>query len=356
MRITYVMPRPELSGGNKVVLQHAHLLRDLGHQVTVLGEGPAPEWARLELPYHNCADSAAPPVSTLLPEQDLVIATFWTTIGTVRRLGLGPAAHFCQGYEGDLAHLRPSLAEIEAAYSLPMPTIAVSHHLVELLARRFSRASRIVPPPLDPAFRPMRRLGPRRRPWVAVPGIFEAEVKDVRTALGAVATLRRRGMAVRVLRFSTLPLGEEECRLLPPDRYLCSVTSAEVARRLRRCDLLILSSRPAEGFGLPALEAMVSGVPVVGSRIPSLEAFAAGPAELVPVGDAGAFADAAHRLLADTETWRRARREGLLRSERFRPERIAQILEEAVAWARNCALQAGALTLPGEAATIRPAP
>ena len=335
MRIAYVLPRPELSGGNKVVFQHAHLLRGLGHEVNVLGEGPAPDWTRLAVPYHDYA-RAAPE----LPEQDLVVATYWPTIRRARELALGPVAHFCQGYEGDLAHLSPQLGEIEAAYSLPLPALTVSPHLGRFLERRFGRQSRLAPPPVDPAFRPRPRLGPARRPWIALPGIFRAEVKDVPTGLHAVARLRAGGLRARLLRYSVLPLEPEEREMLAPDRYLCGVPPEEVARQLRRCDLLILSSREMEGFGLPVLEAMAAGVPVVASRIPSLEGFAGGAAELVPPGDPEAFAAAARALLTRPRAWRRARRRGLRRAGRFRPERVARELDAAFRWAHEAAADA----------------
>lgn len=330
MRIAYVLPRPELSGGNKVVFLHAHVLRDLGHEVVLLGEGPPPEWMRLEVPYHDHARGAP-----ALPEQDLVVATFWPTILRARELALGPVAHFCQGYEGDLVHLRPRLPEIEAAYALPIPALVVSPHLGRFLARRFGRESRLAPPTLDPAFRPARRLVPRRRPWVALPGIFQAEVKDVPTGLDAVAGLRGRGVPARLLRYSVLPLEAAERDVLAPDRYLSGIRPEEVARELRRCDLLLFPSREMEGFGLPALEAMASGVPVVASRIPSLEAFADGAAALVPPGDGAAFAAAAHDLLTHPRLWRRARRRGLERAARFHPRRCGRDLEAAVLWARE---------------------
>ncbi len=333
MRITYVLPRPELSGGNKVAIQHAHLLAGRGHRVSLLGEGPAPEWIRLEVPYHDYA--AAPPEPG---EQDLVIATFWPTLELARSLALGPVAHLCQGYEGDLAHLRPRLAEIEAAYSLPGPAIAVSPHLAELIRRRFGRPARVVPPPLDPAFRPAWRLAPARPPWVAIPGIFEAPVKGVEIALEAVLGLRRRGIPARVLRFATLPLSPAERARLEPERYLFGAPPEEVARELRRCDLLLLPSREGEGFGLPALEAMAAKVPVVASRIPSTEWFAADGAALVPVGDPEAFAAAAAELLGDAGRWRRARRAGLRAARRFAAPRVGCELESAVGWARAEAL------------------
>jgi glycosyltransferase involved in cell wall biosynthesis len=308
--------------------------------VTVLGEGPEPDWIRLGPLGVAYADTTAGPPR--LPSQDLVIATWWTTLPAARSLGLGPLAHFCQGYEGDLAHLQPSLAEIEAVYAWRVPALAVSPHLVGFLRERFGREGRVAPPSLDPLFRPAWRRGPRRRPWIAVPGIFEAEVKDVPTALRAVRRLREVGIAARVLRFSILPLSAAERALLPPERYLQGVPPRGIARALRRCDLLFLSSRAGEGFGLPLLEAMAAGVPAVASRIPSTEAMfegAEGAAALMPAGDDRAFAEAARALLAVPAVWRRARELGFHAVRGFRPEAVAPRLYEAVDWARERALQ-----------------
>lgn len=341
MRIAYVLPRPELGGGNKVIFLHAHLLAHLGHTVTLLGEGPAPDWFRLRVPYRDQSLGVAD-----LPAQDLLIATYWTTLARARELhraGLGPMAHFCQGYEGYLDHLAPRLAEIEVAYARPLPALVVSPHLEPMLRGRFGRRTRVAPPVLDPAFRRRPWVGrrrPRRRPWIAVPGIFEAPVKGVRTALAAVARLRERGIEARVLRVSALPLCEDERRLLAPDIYLCHVRPADVARSLRRADLLFLASRDGEGFGLPALEAMALGVPVVASDIEPVRAFGEDAVELVSPEDPEAFAEAARRLLIEPRRWRRARRAGLEVARRFRPERIAPILDDAVRWARDEARRA----------------
>jgi len=343
VRVTYVRGQPELGGGSKVMFLHAGLLRQRGDEVTVLGEGPEPDWIdldRLGVRYVEMIAGAGPP---RLPSQDLVIGTWWETLPAARSLGLGPLAHFCQGYEGDLAHLRPVLPEIEAVYAWKVPALVVSPHLVDLLRERFGREARVAPPPLDPLFRPAWRLRPRRRPWIAVPGIFEAEVKDVPTALRAVRRLRDLGIAARVLRFSILPLSAEERALLPPERdlrYLQAVPPREIARALRRCDLLLLPSRPGEGFGLPLLEALAAGVPAVASRIPSTLAMAEGAAALMPVGDDHAFAEAARALLAVPQVWRRARELGFRAARGFRPEAVAPQLYMAVDWARERALQA----------------
>jgi glycosyltransferase involved in cell wall biosynthesis len=333
VRIAYILDRPELGGGTKVVVQHAGLLRRRGDEVTILGVGPRPDWIEVPGAY---LDLTAPP---RVPDQDLVIATWWTTLPAARDLNLGPLAHFCQGYEGGLVHLRPVLSQIEAIYSWKLPTLTVSPHLADLLAERFGRESRVTPPPLDPLFRPAWRWRPRSSPWIAIPGIFEAEVKDVATALRAVRRLRERGMPCKVLRWSILPLSEAEKALLTPDRYLHAAPPEEVARALRGCDLLFFPSRGEEGFGLPLLEALAAKVPAVASRIPSTLAMAEGAAPLVPPGDDEAFAARARDLLAVPEVWRRARELGFEASRRFLPEAVAPDLYAAVDWARERALQ-----------------
>ncbi|HSG40534.1 MAG TPA: glycosyltransferase, partial [Thermoanaerobaculia bacterium] len=123
------------------------------------------------------------------------------------------------------------------------------------------------------------------------------------------------------------------------DLYLQAAPPPEVARALRRCDLLFLPSREEEGFGLPLLEALASGVPAVASRIPSTVAMAEGAAALTPPGDAEAFAEAALQLLAEPGVWRRARALGIAAARRFHPEVVAPQLYDAVAWARERALQ-----------------
>jgi|CXWL01.1.fsa_nt_gi glycosyltransferase involved in cell wall biosynthesis len=334
MRVTYVLPYPELNGGNKVVAQHAHLLVVAGHQVNVLGAGQRPDWFPRSVPYAELGSGPG------LPSQDLVVATFWTTIAVSQGLRVGPVAHFCQGFEGHLRHLEAWHPQIDAAYRQPLPALAVTPYLAELLSELFARPARVVPPPLDRTFHPQWRLGPRRRPRIVIPGTFEAEVKDTPTALAAVQILRSQGIEAEVARLSILPLSLAERRLLDPDLYLANVPPEIVAQVLRDADLLILPSRPGEGFGLPLIEAMASGVPTVASRIPSTEWIAgADPlaVALVPPGEPFAFAAAAAELLTDRRRWRRARASGLAAAERFAPEAVGIELEAAIRWATTVA-------------------
>ena len=111
MRICYVLPRLELSGGLKVAFQQAEILRQRGYDVTVLGRGGHPDWSPYLGVYIDIARSRAD-----LPRQDLVIATFWTTVEVAEALDIGPVVHYCQGYEADYDHLANQRGQIEAAY------------------------------------------------------------------------------------------------------------------------------------------------------------------------------------------------------------------------------------------------
>ncbi len=78
-----------------------------------------------------------------------------------------------------------------------------------------------------------------------------------------------------------------------------------------------------EGFGLPVLEAMAAGVPVVAADVTAIPATAGPAARLVPP-DAGALRDALVGLLGDGAERDRLRTAGLHRAAAFTWDRTAQ--------------------------------
>lgn len=84
----------------------------------------------------------------------------------------------------------------------------------------------------------------------------------------------------------------------------------------RGASAVLVTSR-AEGFGLPAVEAMASGAPVISFSNTSLTEVVAGGGVLVDDGDTAAMAAALSEILSDDDVWLQTARRGWTRAQAF---------------------------------------
>lgn len=332
MRVTFLLEDASLYGGVKIVLQLADLLAKLGFAVQVVAKGGPPQWCPLTVPFIGVAELTP----SQIPSSDLYVATFWTTLAPAMAMPSGTKVHFCQGLEFTYTENTSDHPAIRAAYSKSIPAWVLSPHLGEAVESEFCRPTFLLPPPLDANFKPLPwRLRPRSTPIVALMNPFEVRWKGVVTGLKAVRQLHQMGTRARLWRFSQWPLCQEEASTVAPDRYFLALEPKKLAHWLRRCDLLLAPSWEQEGFGLPVLEAMASGVPVVASDIPAFRYVGSESIVRVPPQNPEAFAQAARAVLKNPSFWRFCRSLGIRRARAFSQHAIAKRALEAVLWARN---------------------
>jgi N-acetyl-alpha-D-glucosaminyl L-malate synthase BshA len=129
------------------------------------------------------------------------------------------------------------------------------------------------------------------------------------------------------------PLAEREAETLGISarvRFLGKVE--DVAQALRWADLYLLPT-DVESFGLSALEALATGVPVIGTNGGGLpEVVEHGVSGfLAPVGDVDALAGGAIALLEDPKRWKAASAAARARAAEFATERVVPRYEELYA-------------------------
>jgi glycosyltransferase involved in cell wall biosynthesis len=179
----------------------------------------------------------------------------------------------------------------------------------ELLDRYRVEPSAVVVTPngVDPIYAPE---GPAEggRPYL----LFVGALQPRKDPVAAVETLARLDGQHRLLMAGPDRGGAADVRRAAEQHGLVDrvelrgyVSREELARLYRGAACLIFPSR-YEGFGLPILEAMASGTPVVAVRATSVPEVAGDAAVLVEPGSAEALADGFARALADRARLRAA--------------------------------------------------
>jgi glycosyltransferase involved in cell wall biosynthesis len=305
MRITFIVPTLNLSGGLRVVSIYARLLSERGHEITVISPSPrAPtirervksmiRWKGYSYDHGfnrlffddvnyklKLVEHCGPITSEDVADGDAVIATWWETAEWVNNFpaSKGKKFYFVQHHETHNSTL--SLSRVEKTYQMNMHKITISKWLVTVLKEKYHQTDvSLVPNSVDHTFFSAPPRNKQLRPTIGFL-YTEAESKGVRTALAVIEKVKEQLPELRVLCF-----GVKEFESIPlPTGFELEIKPKQNQIRdlYAQCDVWLCCSL-TEGFGLTVLEAMACRTPAVSTRC-------GGPEDIIEHGKTGYLCD-----------------------------------------------------------------
>jgi glycosyltransferase involved in cell wall biosynthesis len=342
MTITIVIPFVNLTGGIRVVLEYANWLHDEGHDVVVV----YPLWpyrfhfdrrdqliefrrqwrepARIDWFSLRCRLERVPFVSNaFLRRADVVAVTSWPAVHHVARLhaSRGAKVHLLFHHESGTGPEQ----RIRQTYRLPFRRVAFSARVqAEVEARFACDVHERVPAGVDA--RVFFADGEPTGDTVLM--LYHDDPrKGAEDGIAALARLRARLPHLTVRMCGTVPP-----RSLPSwIRFQLRPSDADLRRLYSTSAALLYPSR-YEGFGLPPLEAMACGCPIVTTDVGAVAEFASDRcnALVVPPRDVDAMADRLEELLRNRVLRTALSARGLATAAQFDVSRTAPAFERAL--------------------------
>jgi glycosyltransferase involved in cell wall biosynthesis len=228
---------------------------------------------------------------------------------------------------------RRILSGLRAAAHVPCDSDATRNNLLTLAAFPPDQVS-VIPNGTDAAgwdaadgladFEAARLLGPKRPIELLHVGSTIPR-KRIDVLLDVFSAIRKARPDARLVRVGGPFTAEQRVRvrelgLTDAIVVLPFVDRATLAAVYRRAVVALLPSE-REGFGLPLLEALACGTPVLASDIPVLREVGADAAQYYPVGDVDAWSRAILEMIGERdtapETWQARKRRGVARAAQF---------------------------------------
>ncbi|MCK5311335.1 MAG: glycosyltransferase family 4 protein [Desulfobacteraceae bacterium] len=302
MHFVFLSSTMKFTGGTKLLFDYASYLRQAGHKVDVLVKSKV----------GTLKDSIYVTVvknfnSETIPECDLVIATTPRDLQQALDSKKNKVVNFCQGLQvigleerikgygipfrfqkkGVLNKLRlmrkkiswqRKINRIDKLYRLPMPVITVAKPLQRIFERRYGqKVDLCVNGVHEKYFFPLSerreiKINPDSPLRILSVGPLDVSVKGIAITLDAIKKLKDNGIPIHFTRVAPEFIDIEKDNPCV-DKFFENVSPEKMGEIMRSSDIYISNSFAAEGFGLPAIEALSCGLLCVLSSIPSYKSF-----------------------------------------------------------------------------------
>tara|TARA_R110001592_G_scaffold55489_2_gene169481 strand:+ start:4678 stop:5763 length:1086 start_codon:yes stop_codon:yes gene_type:complete len=320
MKITFVVPALNLTGGIRVVAIYSSYLANKGHVVTVVSPNKRIFSLKTRLKSflkgngwdagsHFATDFFSNPKVNLkvvdtwrditeddVPDGDIVIATFWNTAEWVKSYSIAKGVKFylIQHYE---IHPWLPIDRVKNTLKLPFKKIVVAGWLKNILVHDYGADNvTVIANGVD--HKQFYSDGKRSKQTIPTVGFFYSEraFKGCDVIIKAINSVREIYPEVRVIAMGMKQATKE--LLLPENtNYVQDPAQDQIKNIYSQCDVWLFGSR-SEGFGLTLLEAMACRTPVIATNAgaaPELMAESGG--QLIAIDDIKAMADAIIRII-----------------------------------------------------------
>jgi len=344
MKITFLTPHIDISGGIKIILGYADRLVKRGHKVTVICPQTSfgkrkikgvpivyptrslmnflkykPRWIDIAanikyVPSYN---------ERYIPDADIVVATAWQTAPFVKDYSprKGRKFYLVQGYESEIFG---SKEEVDKTYAYPLKKIVVATWLELMLKENFNEHSTLILNPVDlHMFYPTGEKRSNKNKRICMLHHI-SDWKGVSDGVKAFEIVKKKYPNIQLVMF-----GAQKKEI----EYNCEYYYRPIGNKLREiynsCDIFLCPSW-REGFHLPPAEAMACKCALVTTNIGGCRDYAIHErtALVSPPKKPELLAENLVRLLEDENLLRRIAQSGYEHIKQFTWDQAVSKLEK----------------------------
>lgn len=337
LKITFILPHKSMTGGLKMLVEQMKGLQKRGHNVHALLRTNDPSFPIFHehMKIYINKETVIPNTelySNYLDGSDVVVAGFFDQLNELSSTPY-PVVYWEQGYPflfGEIPrqyNVTIQREYMEQNYSRNVAILASSQLISNMLLAKFQRKAPVLPCGIDLSIFNPKKTEKREQPTILLICNPSVRLKGSSIALDTLERVWRLGVRFKVKWI--MPYGSELPEKSYPVQCIINPSQESLASLFHDASLLLCTSL-YEGFGLPPLESMASGVPVVSTKCGGIDMYAehGKNALLFDPGDIHGLAGGIIRILYDEELKEKLINNGIKTSQKFSYENNVVQLEE----------------------------